>query len=329
MKKFLLTSFFAVCFIAVFSQANFSGALAVTDAMFHRPAEGTPPTILSTAGTSVHFDVITLNIPIAGVVTVSTNSIWDNFTILYNSGGFNPLLPLANALVANDDFGGPNSGFTYNFTTTGTYYLVMCSFKNDVTGPYSVSVSAAVPLPLKLVSFTAGKAGTSSNIINWSSAEESNLTNYQLQRSNDNRVFVNMANGSIAAKNNSTLSNYSFMDKTPAKGYNYYRLKINETNGTFNYSNIALVKNGGFDISNLKVYPNPVSDYLFVEGKSMQSNKAFVSIINTGGGIMQSSQLAFNNQGTLSIDIKKLPAGKYFLKTVVDKEEAVLSFIKK
>lgn len=327
MKKCLLAFLFAICFIPAFSQNVYNGSLQTTDPTFNRPDEGMPPVALSLVGTNVYYNLITINVPIAGVVTFSSNSAWDNFMVLYNTDGFTPDAPLVNSLLANDDFEGPNSGFSYNFPTTGNYYLVICSFKNSVTGLYSITQSAAMVLPLRLLSFTAGKATGNSNMLKWSSAEESNLISYQVQRGIDDNNFNDLTNGSIAAKNTPT-NTYSFMDNNPAPAVNYYRLKITERTGRISYSPVAHVRNNKAGITNLKVFPNPASDYLQIEGKSLQNKKAIVSLINAGGKIMHTGQYFFNNQAVLFMDIKRFSAGKYFLKTTIDKDEATLMFIK-
>src|SRR4051794_33679060 len=124
MRKVVLACLFLIGMMPVFSQSVTNGSLAAADPTFNRPEEGAPPTTLSITGTNVHYSVITLNIATAGLVTINGESVWDNFLVLYNSSGFNPAAPLVNALYANDDLVGPNAGFTYNFVTPGTYYLV-------------------------------------------------------------------------------------------------------------------------------------------------------------------------------------------------------------
>jgi hypothetical protein len=78
-----------------------------------------------------------------GIITFTSASGFDNFGVLYSSAGFNPASPLTNALVAIDDESGRQFWFSYNFTTPGTYYLVVSPFtKSNVTGPYSVAINA-------------------------------------------------------------------------------------------------------------------------------------------------------------------------------------------
>lgn len=327
MKKYLLAFLLGIFFTQAFAQTTYTGTLASTDPTFTRPDEGIPPTTLSTF-TNVYYNVIPVDLDAMGLITFVTNSSWDNFLVLYDKAGFNPLSPLTNALVANDDYSGPNAGFTYDFTSTGRYFLVMCSFKNNITGAYSVTASTTVVLPLKLVSFTAGKTTGNSNLIKWKSSEEINLLSYQVQRSSDNTNFYDLVNGNTVASNTTSGNSYSFVDNSPGTGYQYYRLKIAEKSGRVSYSPVAVVKISWPGLTNLKLFPNPATDYLQIEMKSMQNNKISVAIINASGNLMQSGQYRFNSQALLSIDIKKLPAGKYFLKTTIDKEEAMIMFIK-
>ncbi|MEJ7589885.1 MAG: T9SS type A sorting domain-containing protein [Ferruginibacter sp.] len=328
MKKCLLLLFWAIYVTPSFSQSVNTGTLAITDQTFNRPEEGTPPTALSITGTSVFYNVITFNVAVPGLVTISSLSVWDNFMILYNSNGFNPLTPLENALVANDDFTGPNAGISYSFTTPGTYTIVICSYKNGVTGEYTVTTSAPVPLPLRLLSFSASKSAGNTNTIKWSSTDESNLSTYQVQLSTNNTSFADLKYGSIAAKNNSNGASYNFTDKNPMPGFNYYRLKIIERSGIISYSPVALVRNTRAGIKKLNIFPNPSSDFIRIEAKSLASKKALITVINAAGSVMHSGQYSFNNQAILSVNIMRFPSGKYFLRATIDGEENTMVFIK-
>jgi len=328
MKKSLLTLLLGICFIPAFAQTVYNGALANTDPSFNRPNEGTPPTTLSGVGTGVFYNLIPIVITATGLTDISTNSTWDNFLILYSTGGFSPAAPLTNALVANDDLVSSSAGFTYNFTSTGTYYLVICSFKNGVTGTYSVTLTPTIVLPIKLKSFTAVKSAGNIISLNWSSENENNLNTYQVQRSVDGNIFADMANGRVLAKNTATLTGYNHTDNTPVSGLNYYRLKITEKTGKVSYSSVVRVKNSKLGTRSVTLYPNPSADYLQIETDAVQNSTGYISIINAGGSIMQSGQYKFNSNVVTTIDIKQLPTGKYFLKTIIDKVETSTLFIK-
>lgn len=145
------------------------------------------------------------------MITVTSTSIWDNFGVLYSPGGFNPALPLNNALIAVDDAGAPSFQITYNFTTIGTYYLVICSFKNDVTDAYEIIQQETVVLPVRLLSFTALKSRDNRNSIKWSTSGESNLSDYQLQHGVDGNTFSDIKDGRITSKNANITTTYDLL----------------------------------------------------------------------------------------------------------------------
>ncbi len=328
MKKSLLTFLLGICLIPVFSQTVYNGNLTNTDPTFNRPNEGIPPTTLSLVGTVVYYDLVPILISSTGLMDISTSSSWDNFLILYGTGGFTSTSPLTNALVANDDLISSSSGFTYNFTSTGIYYLVICSFKNGVTGTHSITITPSTILPIKLKSFTALNSAGNMISLNWSSESENNLNSYQVQRSVDGNIFADMVNGRVIAKNSATLTGYNHTDNSPVSGLNYYRLKITEKTGQVSYSSVVLVKNSKLGKRGVKLYPNPSADYLQIEADAVQNSTGYISIINTSGSVMQSGQYRFNSNAVTTVDIKHLPTGKYFLKTIIDKVESATLFIK-
>lgn len=325
MKRIIPTLLLLMFVMPAFCQTTYTGNLSLSDPNFNRPKEGFPPRDLSEY-TNIYYQVLPFDVNTTGPVSITLSSSWNNFLVLYDEAGFAPGDPLANALMANDDLNGTDAGFTYDFTTAGRYYLVICSKTNKETGPYSLSASNGLILPLKLVSFTASKATEKSNLIKWTSSEESNLLSYQVQRSNDNRLYTNIVNGKIAATNTFSGKTYSITDFTPGTGNQYYRLKIEEKTGAFSYSKIAVVKEA--TMSTLKIFPNPASAVLELTIKTKQNNFVDVSIFNEAGSLVQAGQYKLNSMAMVSINIQKLTTGRYFIKTNADKEEATLMFIK-
>ncbi|MEO6230849.1 MAG: T9SS type A sorting domain-containing protein [Ferruginibacter sp.] len=328
MKKTLLLLFIIALSFPGFSQITYSGTLSNTDPFFNRPDEGTPPTMLSTDFTHVYYQVITFTVTTPGFITITSSSTYDNFGILYGPAGFDPNSPLTNALTAVDDQSGTNFGFTYQFTSAGTYYLVFTSFKNNVTGSFAVTINPVITIPVKLVSFTAEKNKTSGNLIKWSTAEEINIEKYEVLRSTDGKNFDALAGAELISKNSSANTSYSFTDAAPISGINYYRLKITEKGGKSSVGSIASVNNRKGGAGTIRLYPNPTINFLNVDVKSSSSGKATVTIVNSGGETVFTKEYRLNNQAVLSVDVKRIPAGKYFVKTIIDNEESVASFIK-
>lgn len=326
MKKTLLFFLISILYAGAFAQSVYTGSLSNTDPTFNRPDPGTPPTTLSTVGTNAHYDVIPILISTPGLISFTSTSVWDNFAVLYGPGGFNPASPLENALLANDDLAIITFGFTYDFTVTGTYYLVVTSFKNGAIGSYSVTTSATTVVPLRLLSFTAEKAGNDDVLLKWSTADEVNIKDYKVQHSLDGKSFRDIGS-TIAARNSSTNSNYNFTASSVSTGLHFYRLQVKERDGAVTLSNIAVINNKKLVKGIVKIFPNPAANYLKLEAKAGQSGKATVSIISMRGERLFSKTVVLSNDA-VNIDVRRLSPGKYFVKTLIDNEETVVSFIK-
>lgn len=120
-----------------------------------------------------------------------------------------------------------------------TFQLKAVTSKGD-SALATVSVTAfAGLLPVKLVDFTA-KNNNNKIELQWSVSSESNVSHYSIERSNNGKTFENI--GELKSNNLLDIqSNYSFIDNFPLAGISYYRLVMVDIDGSFKYSNIALV----------------------------------------------------------------------------------------
>jgi hypothetical protein len=112
---------------------------------WNRPNTGNPPTTLSGFATNVPYSAFTFSPTQSGnynFLSLGTNPVnWDNFLVLY-AGAFNPATPLANVVIANDDF--PTigrAGFNNVPLTAGqSYTLVTTGFGNANAGAFTNSI---------------------------------------------------------------------------------------------------------------------------------------------------------------------------------------------
>ena len=173
------------------------------------------------------------------------------------------------------------------------------------------------PLPLQLLNFSARKQNNTS-VVEWSTSAEINIEKFIIERKTG-AGFV--AIGEMAAKgSNSITTKYSFTDNNPAKGSNYYRLRIIEKNGSNSYSVIRkLDYNSKVDLT---VYPNPV-----VDGKAtVQSGEVMEKIIitDTKGTII--AQYPVNSR-TFIINTKQWAKGVYWIQVYSQKETVTQKLI--
>ena len=332
MKKALLLYSFVICSLLAQAQFPYNGVIASTDPTFNRPDAGAPTTVISVQGTNVYYDVVPYIVTTPGLVTIAsttTNPDFDLYGFLYSPGGFDPLMPLTNVLLGNDDSGpGFNFALTYNFTTPGTYYIVVTTLKPTSIGNYTLTATDPGPLPVKLVSFTAEKSGTGKNLLKWISAGETGILRYEIQHSSDGASFKNIAGATVEARNVSINSSYNFADIAPFQKLNFYRLKITEKTGATSFSTISVINNGK-SVSTISIFPNPAINFVSIQTKAGQSGKAAVSIISGAGQIVYKADYTIANESIVYLDVKKLTAGNYFIRIkTADGATTNLPFIK-
>ncbi|MEN9304577.1 MAG: hypothetical protein RL264_3006 [Bacteroidota bacterium] len=132
------------------------------------------------------------------------------------------------------------------------------------------SLTNANPLPVELLNFTAVAFGRKTKL-DWQTASEHNNDYFTVERTFDGEHFeiVGTADGS---GNSNQLLSYSLFDENPANGYNYYRLKQTDFDGTSKYSDLRSVYFGPEAWVN--VYPNPSNGLLNIVATGEVSNFA-------------------------------------------------------
>ncbi|MFT3934349.1 MAG: serine hydrolase [Chitinophagaceae bacterium] len=207
---------------------------------------------------------------------------------------------------------GLTPGKTYNFrvieynknATTGNNALYLLG--GNALG--SQTVSAA--LPVQLYSFTLSKISAGQTLLNWETTQEVNSDFFDIQRSGDAISFSSI--GKVQAQGNTSVKTaYSFTDKTPLSGKNYYRLRQVDKDGALTFSKTLVLDysratNGHFGIIN-----NPGKNELTVlQNGDMNFGNAVLLIRNTTGQLLMQKRLA--NTNTQTVNINALPKAVYF-----------------
>jgi hypothetical protein len=197
--------------------------------------------------------------------------------------------------------------------STGYYYLdITNGAARIITSPiWYTRNDASTPLPVNLVSFTARKLNGSVKL-SWTTAQESNSREFIVERSVNSGNWETIA--SVPANGNATTTiNYSATDAHPAKGNNYYRLKMVDKDAKFEYS---VVRRVNFDEPvSYTVYPNPATNLLNIAMDNATAARSSVQVLNVQGQVMLNKQNAGNNQ-LVQLNISALTSGIYFLKIV-------------
>lgn len=219
--------------------------------------------------------------------------------------------------------------FSVPFTSTGASAIVVES--GNVTGSISTQSAPGIfvvyvyeqgSLPVKLASFTARTEGNV-GVLNWSTAEETNSFAFEVERSANGKKWSTI--GTVAAKGSGNrLVNYSFPDAELSKGINYYRLKMVDTDGSFNHSHIVSLRSSfGKEVSAV-TYPNPTSEAVFLQNVDASQIQS-VDLINTTGRTLLNNKAYDSAKG---IDVKNLPNGLYLVRyTLTSGQQEALKVI--
>ena len=160
----------------------------------------------------------------------------------------------------------------------------------------SVLANLCILLPIELLSFTAENY-YEEILLYWSTASEKNNNFFTVERSDNGKDFYTIGEINGAGNSNSVL-NYSYKDKSPISGINYYRIMQTDFDGQNSYSAIVAI-NHPFNNPTIQISPNPFSNIITISGTTQngivllfdihgvqqlhQYTSYKVTIINTSG----------------------------------------------
>ncbi len=168
-------------------------------------------------------------------------------------------------------------------------YGVKAPGKISLYGPNS-------PLPVELLNFKVTKE-CEEVLLSWQTASEQNSDHFTVEHSTDGKKFTQLGQVKSMGTGNA-MQNYSWTDKNPATGINYYRLKQVDNDGQFTYSKIISVI---YEPNAISFYPNPAK-------KSISFNRKVKEVTIYD---MQGKEVINLKNVTSGIDISTLKTGVY------------------
>ena len=224
-------------------------------------------------------------------------------------------------------------------TNNGSYYAIAVIITQSAQATYSFDIGAPtldvgagdepfttaecdIVLPVKLSSFGA-RVRNCATSLNWTSEIESGFKNYDVEYSGSGSNFKTIA---VVPAGNVTGApqDYSYTDPTPRQGNVYYRLKMIDADGKFDYSKVVVMKISCNE-SQLTVYPNPVIDILNVNITTPDDETTTGKLFDGAGRLIYSHTLV---SGTNSISMRNLPGGVYLLQLISNKQVQHIKIVK-
>ena len=205
--------------------------------------------------------------------------------------------------------GGENDGWAnLNFLQVGNNI-----FNGGENDGWASTYRPMGPLPVSLISFTVQKLNNSEGLLKWQTSSEINSSHFEIERSIDAINFENI--GIVNAAGNSSLElNYNFIDVTPMRGFNYYRLKQVDIDGRFVYTPTRLLRFDFFDSKNINYYPNPTKGRLNISiENSNETEQKIITVSNSAGAVINQIKIVSNNKELINLNFGGLPRGVYFI----------------
>ncbi|MBC7587631.1 MAG: T9SS type A sorting domain-containing protein [Chitinophagaceae bacterium] len=209
------------------------------------------------------------------------------------------------------------SGGSVSFTVG---QIGFTSLTNTTNAGVQQSFDNSISLPVTGLLLNATKQGKEV-LLKWETIAEINSSYFIIQRSAGGNAFADSIGMVTAKGNSSSLSKYSLIDKLPAKGMNYYRLKQVDKDGKFIYSATVAVNIDANII--VSCYPNPTSSIIKLDIGTIETNGYSYQLFDMNGKLLQTASLA---QTLTLINMEALKAASYIIK-VFNKEHEVTSVV--
>lgn len=233
-------------------------------------------------------------------------------TLRYD-GNFSPAVPFVQdshtlVLYHFNEGSGQQAGDSSGMGNTGELGSTADADANDPTWVTCNNVLAT--------SFTTLTANNINNQvhINWTAPGNANSSYFEIERSNDAVHFAPIAKLNVKSSANS----YSYVDVSPVKGFNFYRVKEADVNNSFTYSNVVRVNIT--NANSFTIYPTIANQTLHV---SVSKTPSTIVIFNSNGKPVKTSVINSTEQ---DVDVSTLPSGSYFVKNITGNSS--LKFVK-
>ena len=231
------------------------------------------------------------------------------------------------------------AGLTMTGTTTqtlsisglaiGTYkFELKVTDNKGAVGRDTATVNfGTIIVPVTLVDFSAVAKPNKTTLLQWKTTTEINSDYFMIERSTDGVSFMQVA--IVNANDNSNIViNYQATDYLPGSGINYYRLKMVDNDGRFQYSNIISVNfkngmNGTVEIESTGTY----RDRFEISINSTKAQSASYAIYDATGRILYKSNILLQTGLNGITKNMMLPDAVYYFKLQTSEEKLALPLI--
>ncbi len=231
---------------------------------------------------------------------------------------------------------------TANFLLTNSFKMRAGGYSTGASGAsdrmysfafegFTFSSPLVFTLPVVMHSFNASLTNSKKVDLDWVTGNEKALSHFSIERSTNGRDYTEsgivFSDGTPSVKHS-----YSFSDvlKTSSKGVIYYRLKMVDNAGRYQYSAVKMVRIGEqVSTPTIVAFPNPVVNEVRVTiPTAWQKNQVIYEIYNLSGRMVKRTSSS-NASQTEVISMQEFGAGSYMVKAYTPTEATTQIIVKK
>jgi hypothetical protein len=169
------------------------------------------------------------------------------------------------------------------------------------------------PLPVTLLSFTAEPENNDKVLLNWETTSEQNSEAFIVERSRDAVNWEYVLTKKAAGNSNSPIQ-YNDIDYAPYSGLSYYRLKMLDFGGAYEYSRIVPVFIEADGAVATMAFPNPTTDIVFLQAKGDLKGDFYIAVFDVKGRLMLTRNVTSQDLlGSVPLSLGKYAQGTYFV----------------
>ncbi|MEM6723792.1 MAG: T9SS type A sorting domain-containing protein, partial [Bacteroidota bacterium] len=238
---------------------------------------------------------------------------------IYKSSGD---IELIAALTANSQ--SISSSFQVRFCQAGSAHAVDQFSESGYT--FDNIELSDVSLAVDLVEFEAYPENEQDVYLHWVSLFEEDFSHYELQVARGDEAYLDDQFELIdrIAPLGTNPSEYQYTDRNVNKGYTlYYRLRMVDLDGTFEYSPVRPVSFGADSNLEMLVFPNPIAEELTFRIKDLPAGEGDMYLTDLSGRILMTRNLMHSFEGDFEqvIPIERhLPNGYYLVRVSMGEE---------
>src|SRR5690606_1128022 len=171
------------------------------------------------------------------------------------------------------------------------------------TASTTLANTCSLILPVDLISFTAKKNQNYTSLA-WETGNNDDVENFEIEHSINGRDWT--AIKTIEATRSLV---YKWDHENKTGGYHFYRLKMFETNGSWEYSHVEKIYRD--EPNHFSIFPNPAKNYLYISGELKRFS--VITVLDVSGKIIRTQKI-MDHRTVQRLPLNEIPPGIYLVK---------------